>query len=94
MNVAVWKMTAVQVLGFACLGLGLGIWLKSRFRILDRLNIPASIVGGLLFSLVALAMRDRVVNLEPDLVLRDILNALDPAHAQAVTCGIGLTYFQ
>jgi ESS family glutamate:Na+ symporter len=73
MNVAVWKMTAVQVLGFACLGLGLGIWLKSKFRILDRLNIPASIVGGLLFSLVALAMRDRVVNLEPDLVLRDIL---------------------
>jgi ESS family glutamate:Na+ symporter len=73
MTVAVWKMTAVQVLGFACLGLGLGIWLKSKFPVLDRFNIPASIVGGLLFSLVALAMRDRVVNLEPDLVLRDIL---------------------
>jgi ESS family glutamate:Na+ symporter len=73
MNIPVWKMTAVQVLGFACLGLGLGTWLKRRFRFLDRLNIPASIVGGLLFSLVALALRDRVVNLDPDLVLRDIL---------------------
>ena len=66
-------MTAVQVLGFACLGLGLGTWLKSKLPVLDRLNIPASIVGGLLFSFLALALRDRVVNLDPDLVLRDIL---------------------
>jgi glutamate:Na+ symporter, ESS family len=73
MIVPVWKLSAVQVLGFACLGLGLGIWLKRKLPLLDRLNIPASIVGGLIFSLLALAMRDRVVNLEPDLVLRDIL---------------------
>jgi ESS family glutamate:Na+ symporter len=73
MNVPVWKMSAVQVLGFACLGLAIGIWLKRKIPLLDRLNIPASIVGGLLFSVLALFMRDRVVNLEPDLVLRDIL---------------------
>jgi ESS family glutamate:Na+ symporter len=73
MNVPVWKLSAVQVLGLACLGLGLGIWLKSKFPVLDRLNIPASIVGGLLFSLATLGLRDRVVNLDPDLVLRDIL---------------------
>jgi ESS family glutamate:Na+ symporter len=73
MNVPVWKLNAVQVLGFACLGLAIGHWLKRRFPILDRLNIPASIVGGLVFSLVALALRDRLVNLEPELILRDIL---------------------
>ena len=73
MVVPVWKLNAVQVLAFACIGLAIGTWLKRRFPALDRLNIPASIVGGLLFSLAALAMRDRVLNIEPDLILRDIL---------------------
>ncbi len=73
MNVFVLKLNAVQVLALSCLGVALGIWLKSRIRILDRLNIPAPIVGGLIFALLALFLRDRYLNLEPDLVLRDIL---------------------
>ncbi len=73
MTVPLWKLSNVQVLGFACVGLAAGIWLKRRFPVLDRLNIPASILGGLLLSVIALAMRDRIVNLEPDLALRDIL---------------------
>jgi ESS family glutamate:Na+ symporter len=73
MNIPILKLNAVQVLAFACLGLAAGIWLKRKFPVLDRLNIPASIVGGLLFALAALGMRDRVLNIEPDLVLRDIL---------------------
>lgn len=27
-------------------------------------------------------------------VLRNVLNALDPARAQPINCGIGLTWFQ
>ena len=73
MNVGVLKLNAVQVLAFACFGLAVGVWLKRKFPVLDRLNIPASIVGGLVFALAALVMRDRVVNLDPDLILRDIL---------------------
>jgi glutamate:Na+ symporter, ESS family len=73
MPVPILKLNAVQVLAFACFGLALGIRLKRWFPVLDRLNIPASIVGGLIFSLAALAMRDRYLNLEPDLVLREIL---------------------
>src|SRR5688572_10520629 len=73
MNIAILKLNAVQVLAFACLGLAGGIWLKRRFPVLDRLNIPASIVGGLLFALAAVVMRDRFLNVETDLVLRDIL---------------------
>ncbi len=73
MNVPILKLNAVQVLAFACFGLAIGIWLKRRFPVLDRLNIPASVVGGLVFSLAALILRDRYLNLEPDLVLRDIL---------------------
>lgn len=73
LSVPVWKLTAVQVLGLAALGLAVGVWLKRKLPVLDRMNIPAAIVGGLLFSLITLLMRNRVLNLEPDLILRDIL---------------------
>ncbi|MCC6857600.1 MAG: hypothetical protein IT158_03510 [Bryobacterales bacterium] len=71
--VPVWHLNAVQVLAFACFGAALGVWLKKRLPLLERLNIPASIVGGLVYALIALVLRDRYLNLEMDLVLRDIL---------------------
>jgi len=37
------------------------------------LNIPVSIAGGMVFAVVALVLRDRYVNLDADLVLRDLL---------------------
>ncbi len=49
--VPVWKLTAVQVLAFACFGAALGVWVKKKLPVLDRLNIPASIVGGLVYAL-------------------------------------------
>ena len=67
------KLNAIQVLGLAAFGLAIGAWLKQRLPVLDRLNIPASIVGGLVYALLTLALRDRIVNFEMDLVLRDIL---------------------
>ena len=48
-----WKLTAVQVLGLSCLGVLLGIWLKRRVPILDRLNIPVPIAGGMVFAVIA-----------------------------------------
>ncbi len=67
------KVTAVQVLALSCLGVVAGVWLKRRIRWLDWLNVPASVLGGFLYALVALGLRDRYLNLEFDLVLRDIL---------------------
>jgi ESS family glutamate:Na+ symporter len=67
------RLNAVQVLALAALGVALGAGLKRKLRLLDRLNIPASIVGGLLYALALLALRDRYLNLEMDLALRDIL---------------------
>src|SRR5262249_13816320 len=68
-----WKLNAVQVLALGCLSIVAGAWLKKKLPILDRLCIPTSIVGGLLFALVALALHDRVANFEPDTTLRDLL---------------------
>jgi len=67
------KLNAVQALALAASGVALGAWLKKKLRVLDRLNIPDSIVGGLLYALVLLVLRDRYLNLEMDLALRDLL---------------------
>jgi glutamate:Na+ symporter, ESS family len=67
------KLNAIQVLALAAFGVVMGIWLKKRLPVLDYLNIPASIIGGLIYSVLVLVLRDRVMNFEMDLVLRDIL---------------------
>ncbi|HEY4838757.1 MAG TPA: sodium/glutamate symporter, partial [Candidatus Acidoferrales bacterium] len=67
------KLDAVEVLALGGLGIGSGVWLKKQIPVLDRLCIPTSIVGGMIFALVALALHNRVANFEPDTVLRDLL---------------------
>lgn len=71
--VPVLKLTAIQVLALGGIGVALGIWLKKRVPLLDRLHIPAPIVGGMLFAILATALRDRVANFDVDTSLRDIL---------------------
>ena len=66
------KLSAVQVLALGGLAVALGIWLKRRFPVLDRLCIPAPIAGGLVFAIVTFALRDRVANFEMDTSLRDM----------------------
>lgn len=67
------KINAIQVLALSGFGVVMGNWLKKEFPVLDRLNIPAAVLGGLLYALIITALRDRIVNFEMDLVLRDIL---------------------
>ena len=67
------QLTAIQVLGIACAGLFIGAGIKRLFPVLARLSIPGSVLGGLVYAVVSLALRDRVVNLKFDLVLRDVL---------------------
>jgi ESS family glutamate:Na+ symporter len=67
------KISAVQVLGLAALGVVIGMWLKRRIPLLDRLNIPVSILGGMVYAVAALVCRDRIVNFDADVVLRDLL---------------------
>lgn len=67
------KLTAIQVLALGGLAVALGIWLKRRFPLLDRLCIPAPIAGGLVFATITFALRDRAANFEMDTSLRDML---------------------
>ncbi len=67
------KLNAVQVLALSCVGVTAGVFVRRRLKFLDALNVPASIVGGLLLALLAFALRERVANFELDLSLRDLL---------------------
>lgn len=71
--VPVLKLTAIQVLALGGLAVALGIWLKRRIPLLDRLHIPAPIAGGLIFAMLTFALRDRVADFEMDTSLRDML---------------------
>jgi glutamate:Na+ symporter, ESS family len=68
-----WKLNPAQVLALACLGVALGAWLKRKLPLLDRLDIPVPVVGGMLYAMLTLALHGRVVNLEVDTTLRDLL---------------------
>ena len=72
----VWKLNPAQVLGLAGIGVLIGLWLKRRLPLLDRLNIPVSIAGGMVFAVAALLLRDRFVNFEVDPTLRDLLQVV------------------
>jgi ESS family glutamate:Na+ symporter len=71
--VPTWRLGAVQVLALGCLGILLGAWIKKKLPVLDRICIPTSIVGGLVFALVALALHGHYMNFEADTTLRDLM---------------------
>jgi ESS family glutamate:Na+ symporter len=68
-----WKLGTVQLLALGCLGILMGAWLKKKFPLFDRLCIPTSIVGGMVFALLALAFRARQINFQVDTTLRDVM---------------------
>lgn len=72
-TIPIFKLNPVQVVALAGAGVAIGIWLKRRFPILDRLIIPASILGGLVFAAISFRLHDRYLNLEVDSTLRDVL---------------------
>lgn len=67
------KPDAAQTLAYAAGVLFLGFFLKKKIRIVDRLNVPAPVVGGMLVAVVLLLMRGRVAEFEFDGSLRPVL---------------------
>lgn len=67
------KLDALQVLAIACFGLVLGSWVKRRFPLLDDLNIPGPIVGGLIYAATVLILRDRWLNFTFEGTLQRVL---------------------
>lgn len=72
--IPVLKLDLLQTLTLAAVVYFLGLVLRRRIRILDRLNIPSAVVGGLVFALLVLVARDRFLNLELDVALQPTFN--------------------
>jgi glutamate:Na+ symporter, ESS family len=68
------KLDLLQTLTLAALVYFGGIQLRKRVAWLDALNIPAAVLGGLLFTLLVLLLHDRVLNLQLDTALQPTLS--------------------
>ena len=51
-----------------------GIQLQKRIAWIDRLNIPAAVIGGLLFTLLVMLLRERGINVQLDTALQSTLS--------------------
>ena len=68
------KLDLLQTLTLAGLVYFAGIQLRRRIGVLDRLNIPSAVVGGLLFTLLVLLLRQQGVTLELNTALQSTLS--------------------
>lgn len=67
------QLNAFQLLGLAALGVVLGHAINRRVELLERLNIPPSIVGGLVFAVAVVLLRWQDIAIQFDTTVRDIL---------------------
>ncbi len=58
------KLDLIQTLGIGAVLYFLGLMLKRRVSFLDRFNIPAAVVGGLVFVGLVMVARDRFLNID------------------------------
>ena len=68
------KLDLLQTLSLAALVYFGGIQLTKRVRWLDRLNIPAAVVGGLCFTLLVILLRERDISVQLDTALQSTLS--------------------
>lgn len=67
------KPDAAETLALAALVLFAGLLLKRKILLLDRLNIPAPVLGGLLAAVLLLLLRKGVASFQFDTTLQPIL---------------------
>ncbi len=60
------ELDLLQTLALAAVVYYAGVKLRQWIPLLDRLNIPSAVVGGLAFAAIVFALRDRVLNLALD----------------------------
>ena len=68
------RLDLLQTLTLAAIVYFVGIQLKRRVGWVDRLNIPAAVVGGLVFTALAMLARDRVMNIQIDTTAQPVLS--------------------
>ena len=68
------RLDLLQTLTLAAVVYYAGIQLKRRIGWVDRLNIPAAVVGGLLFTALAMVARGRFANIQLETTVQPVLS--------------------
>ena len=68
------RLDLLQTLALAAVVYFIGIQLKRHIGWVDRLNIPAAVVGGLLFTFLAMIAHDRFANVTLDTTAQPVLS--------------------
>jgi ESS family glutamate:Na+ symporter len=68
------KLDLLQTLSLAAVLYFVGLELRKRIGWLDRLNIPAAVVGGLIFALLVLVGRDRFLSVQLETAAQPLLS--------------------
>lgn len=68
------KLDLLQTLSLAAVVYYAGIQLRRRVGWIDRLNIPAAVVGGLLFTLLTFLTHDRLLSVQLDTSAQTVLS--------------------
>jgi ESS family glutamate:Na+ symporter len=68
------KLDLLQTLSLAAVLYFAGLQLRRRIGLLDRLNIPAAVIGGLLFAFFVLIGRDRFLTVQLDTAAQPVLS--------------------
>jgi ESS family glutamate:Na+ symporter len=66
------QLNLIQTLGVGAFMFAVGVALRTRVAALRELNIPSAVLGGLIFAIAALLMRDRVLNVSLDLAVQPL----------------------
>ncbi|HUM46552.1 MAG TPA: sodium/glutamate symporter, partial [Chitinophagales bacterium] len=66
----------IQTLAIASIVYFLGMQLRKNISILERLNIPSAVIGGLLFAGINLILHDRYLNLKFDTSMQSLCMVL------------------
>jgi ESS family glutamate:Na+ symporter len=70
------KLDLIQTLAIASIVYFLGMQLRKNVPILERLNIPSAVIGGLVFAAVNLILHDRFLNLKFDTSMQSLCMVL------------------
>jgi glutamate:Na+ symporter, ESS family len=68
------KLDLLQTLTLAALVYYGGVQLRKHVGLLDRLNIPSAVIGGLVFTSIVLVLHDRAMTLSLDTALQTMLS--------------------
>ena len=76
MNIPQVDLDLIQTLAIAGIVFLSGMLLKRKISILERLNIPSAVLGGLIFAAINLILHDRVVNIKWDTSMQSLCMVL------------------